>query len=48
MTMGRFIRSPVTAPDGDGAEILTSRSRGSSGGPAELRAAALWVVEANK
>jgi hypothetical protein len=32
MTMGRFIRISGAAWDGDGAEILTSRPRGSAGG----------------
>jgi hypothetical protein len=47
MAMGRFIRISGTASHGDGAEILTSRPRGSAGGPAGLRAEALRLEEAN-
>ena len=46
MTMGRFIRLRDAAPDGVGAEILTSRRRGPAGGPAGLRAEALRLEEA--
>jgi len=45
--MGRFIRIPGAARDGDGAEILTSRPRWSASRPAELRAEALRLEEAN-
>ena len=47
MAMGRFMRLGDTAPDGVGAEILTSRRRGPAGGPAGLRAEAPRLEEAS-
>ena len=47
MAMGRFIRLGDAAPDGVGAEILTSRRRGPAGGPAGLRAEAPRLEEAS-